>query len=734
MNNSGPSFLMVPGFGGLPINYELDPAECFNDGTTGWRQFPRLTARELAMITLMDLITDTDNWEVDIFDEKKVASWREEASAAALTITFEEKLDKGWGEKRVSVMPLISDKAWSWCVLELRDKAALSQDKGYIRTVDAGSCVCKSDIIISTTLTEEFKHAVAILQKEYRDQNGHDSQIADLVDPSMFPLIYGKTLVNSDGRQVGLENCVESCNNLSTTIATLDSEEKSILRQRDDIQEEHVHPSEGLHAAKPLGWSLHYQWLPCEIRFSLGSGAGVSIISYINNLHPLHHKPLYGIIEKITASAVELWNGCIFKGKTGPVPVRIRTYGYEPGQPPEWLDNIFLTMRSFWEKGDPQKGCNFEHYEEFLLQIDNFLDFPNNQNDDGINWISEKLKQKIADRDRDLGRKSDGYERLCSLVSMKKACVYGAAHPEPGSAYSYEDWKAGKNGKAIIGPIDIEHGQKVPSPMPDVDDGIYKIALQDEFKTQGLQVIVRFRDIELTPAQATFASDFTFEAQRNEHIVATAAYIYSNENTNAAKISFRQAAWMHEYDYDFKEDSCEDPETIFASMRAVFAFAQSAAAEQKALDAHDGRCFIPGLQTVGSIFLPSGRLLTWPNTLQHRLEPLQLLDCQRPGHLRTLLLYLVDPNYRIASTANVPPQQHEWWSDVVLEKSVFSGPVAENMPTEIRQMIDKATEEWPMGRTEAIQVKGEVERERAQSLAEANENIPCYIYDPEHWE
>jgi hypothetical protein len=72
MNNSGPFPLKVPGFGGLPINHELDLAECFNDGGTAWRQYPRLTARELAMIALMDSITDIDNWEVDVFDEEKL--------------------------------------------------------------------------------------------------------------------------------------------------------------------------------------------------------------------------------------------------------------------------------------------------------------------------------------------------------------------------------------------------------------------------------------------------------------------------------------------------------------------------------------------------------------------------------------------------------------------------------------------------------------------------------------
>jgi hypothetical protein len=272
--------------------------------------------------------------------------------------------------------------------------------------------------------------------------------------------------------------------------------------------------------------------------------------------------------------------------------------------------------------------------------------------------------------------------------------------------------------------MDFKDGKKVLDPRPDLDDGIYKIALQDKFRTQDLQIIVRIRDIELTPARPTFTSKLTLEAQRNEHIVATAAYIYSSENTNTPKISFRQLALMHKDLYDFKENANTYQEIIFASMCAVFAFGLSAAAEKIARD----RCFIPDSQTPGSVSLRPGRLLAWPNTLLHRLEPLSLLDRERPGHLRILLLYLVDPHYRIASTANVPPQQHEWWSDAALDRGVFAGQWAASLPMEIRQMIDEATEEWPMGRAEARRLKDEVDRERIQALLAVRGSMAGFTY------
>jgi hypothetical protein len=50
---------------------------------------------------------------------------------------------------------------------------------------------------------------------------------------------------------------------------------------------------------------------------------------------------------------------------------------------------------------------------------------------------------------------------------------------------------------------------------------------------------------------------------------------------------------------------------------------------------------------------------------QHRVSPFSLRDRTKPGHRRFVALWLVDPYIRIISTANVPPQQRDWWQDAV---------------------------------------------------------------------
>jgi Protein of unknown function (DUF4246) len=59
----------------------------------------------------------------------------------------------------------------------------------------------------------------------------------------------------------------------------------------------------------------------------------------------------------------------------------------------------------------------------------------------------------------------------------------------------------------------------------------------------------------------------------------------------------------------------------------------------------------------GAVTTPQGRLLGFPNTFQHRVEPFELDDPTQPGHRKIAVLWLVNPQTPIISTDYVPPQQ-----------------------------------------------------------------------------
>lgn len=116
------------------------------------------------------------------------------------------------------------------------------------------------------------------------------------------------------------------------------------------------------------------------------------------------------------------------------------------------------------------------------------------------------------------------------------------------------------------------------------------------------------------------------------------------------------------------------------------------------------------VQPVGSIDTKEGRVLTWPNILQHRVQPFKLADPTKPGHRKILALFLVDPNIRIISTANVPCQRKDWWSEIVRdERGGFS-----DLPTELQDAIFDGVDGFPITLEEAKELRRELMLERKQ--------------------
>lgn len=105
-------------------------------------------------------------------------------------------------------------------------------------------------------------------------------------------------------------------------------------------------------------------------------------------------------------------------------------------------------------------------------------------------------------------------------------------------------------------------------------------------------------------------------------------------------------------------------------------------------------------QELGGVVSKEGRLITFPNTLQHQVSPFSLADPSKPGHRKILALFLVDPHIRITSSANVPPQCEDW------------RPETQNRGSEAQQGLDgdgaglMTTEEAKAYRVELMEERG----------------------------
>ena len=162
------------------------------------------------------------------------------------------------------------------------------------------------------------------------------------------------------------------------------------------------------------------------------------------------------------------------------------------------------------------------------------------------------------------------------------------------------------------------------------------------------QVIVKLSNIVLTPQHPKYKGGaWRVEGVHNEHIVAVGVYHYDASNISQSLIHFRQTI-----DGDaFNE--CDDE-----CVRDVFG-----------LVLRGGR----SIQLLGTVAAKSDRCIAFPNALWQRAAPFRLLDPKRGGVLRSLVFLLVDPSVRIASTADVPPQQPQWLEREMLSVSSVCG-------------------------------------------------------------
>ncbi|OJD23982.1 hypothetical protein ACJ73_04661 [Blastomyces percursus] len=501
---SSPAPLMLPGFG-----IELNRAESWRPTLAegyvtsrrkklesllslqtleGYRAMQRLTPiREFTMLQIMNTITDKPGWEKKIFSSDITNRWREEIMA-------HKDMD-------------VSEKMIDWVINELKSKSKGFERSGNILVYDAG--VVKSDIAVPETLRNALKSAAARLEDVPDDQKDYhphsDNQVLDLVHPSLFLVVYGRTRIITDGI-LGIHE----------GIARAGSGEASWHDRCGELR---------------IPYSQKFQWLPCDVAFKTDSTVtgghdkdqnrnNCKITSYINSLHPREHQELYEVIEQNTR----------VRAKSEPY-IRI-TYDF----------------------------CEKEDDHDFIAAVPE--------------------PELESDEDED-----NYYDRVA-------------------------EWE--------------EESQKFRSREPDAkflppNEHIF-VDLQRDYGSTGLQVIVKFANIHLTPEKPRYNGG-TWHVE-NEHLCATALCYYDSDNITESLLAFRQLADL---------DSASEIEY-----------------EQ---DQH------------GWLPLVFGRLLTFPNVLQHRVSPFHLEDASKPGHKKILALFLVDPNIRVISSANVPCQRRDSWAE-----------------------------------------------------------------------
>ena len=141
-----------------------------------------------------------------------------------------------------------------------------------------------------------------------RDWNpGSDGFVLNLVHPSLYPIVYGRTMGKTSGSH--------------TTTVSEPPESKS---------------------ADPAFVSKHFQWIPSD--FSVDDRGEATLVSpYINNIHPTYHKELYSIIPEILEHALPMFERVLSDLLRPLLPMRIGTSGGRGFGSEETVDCIWKT-------------------------------------------------------------------------------------------------------------------------------------------------------------------------------------------------------------------------------------------------------------------------------------------------------------------------------------------------------------------------------------------------------
>jgi hypothetical protein len=286
---------------------------------------------------------------------------------------------------------------------------------------------------------------------------------------------------------------------------------------------------------------------------------------------------------------------------------------------------------------------------------------------DGIPWLEQKAKKRL--RGRSHASTSTAYpgsnekESAHEEYNERREANRTLIPPEPDFHSTPGIRSSGNSGHTTI-PID----------------------LRKTFADHGLQVIVKLANIHLSPEKPSYdGGTWHIEGQLNEHICASAIYYYDSDNITDSYLSFRETTCTDELEDKPYE---QDDHTHFERLYGI----------------HNND---PAVQELGSVLTREGRLLTFPNVLQHRVSSFSLADKTRPGHRKILALFLVDPYTRIPSTANVPPQQKEWWKEMVhgLDR-------VNKLPAELQEWITDSAGDFPLTLEEAKKIRAELMDER----------------------
>ncbi|KAJ6510571.1 hypothetical protein C8R45DRAFT_1059730 [Mycena sanguinolenta] len=227
-----------------------------------WVPKPK-TVFELLMYQLSWAIRSKPDWQRKAADPEIRRKWHQEA--------LQQQAARS---KDPSVEVCLTEKMIDYVLAELDGYAKIADNERGIERA-CFEAIWHSDRLISNDLLENLKSAARTLEdvpEEAKDWHpGSNNKVLDLVHPSLYCVVYGRT--------------------------------HAYLPNKPRIAANFL-PVQAPELSK---WaSPNFSWLPSD--FTVDDTGSVKLASsYINNLHPVLHRPMYDVIEQVLAAFVPMF-------------------------------------------------------------------------------------------------------------------------------------------------------------------------------------------------------------------------------------------------------------------------------------------------------------------------------------------------------------------------------------------------------------------------------------------
>ncbi|KAK6091534.1 hypothetical protein MT418_8542 [Batrachochytrium dendrobatidis] len=233
--------------------------------------------------------------------------------------------------------------------------------------------------------------------------------------------------------------------------------------------------------------------------------------------------------------------------------------------------------------------------------------------------------------------------------------------------------------------------------LPEHFEPKYESAKPVSLRGRNLQVIVKLTNIQLTPSKPKYnEGNWHIEGPINESIAAIGLYYYDVENITTPKLDFREAV---DFEYQIASDMYWEDVYGIIDLES------------------------PRNQYIGSLELPNGRCVVYPNRYQHKEQSFELADPTQPGHCKILTFFVVNPVCRIVSTAHVAPQQPQWY-----KSSLDKAHIPPELWNDITQYIQGV-----QSPAKAKHYRDELTSDRTRIITAYNKDIYEQAYNLHRW-